>query len=175
MRPLVLLCGAVDRLARVAALAGVAALMGAMSLTVADIVLRRLFGFALIGTLDLVQLCIMAAAFLAIPYGFVTGGHVGIEMATDRLPPRALALAKTTAALAGFAFMTAVGWFGLEQAVLQHGYGDVSQTVGIPMIYYWLPLLAGTGLSMLATAVLAARFFVVALVGRDPAESERCA
>ena len=163
----------VDRLARIAALAGVAALLGAISLTVADIALRGLLGLALIGTLDEVQLCIMATAFLVIPYGFLAGSHVGIEMATDWLPVRMLALVKAATALVSLAFMTAVGWFGLEQAVLQHGYGDVSQTIGIPLIYYWLPLLAGAVLSMLATAVSTARFLILAITALDPVEQAR--
>ena len=173
MRSFVALYDLVHRLARIAALAGMAALIGAVLLTVADIALRQLLGVAVIGTLDMVQLCVMTAVFLAIPYGFLTGSHVAIEMATDALPPRALALVKAAAALAGCLFMAAVGWFGLEQATLQYGYGDVSQTIGIPMIAYWVPLLAGAGLSILATAVLAVRLLIEAAIGVDPIGAER--
>ena len=170
MRPFALICRAVEKLAGTVALAGVAMLAGAMSITVADILLRRIFDFAMIGTVDMVQLCIMATAFLSIPYAFVSGSHVGIEAATDLLPARALALVNSTAALAGFGFMAAVGWFGLEQAQLQYGYGDVSQTIAIPMLCYWLPLLAGAALSVLATAILAVRFLIHAATGCDPLE-----
>jgi TRAP-type C4-dicarboxylate transport system permease small subunit len=172
MRPFALICRTVEKLAGTVALAGVVMLAGAMSITVADILLRRIFDFAMIGTVDMVQLCIMATAFLSIPYAFVSGSHVGIEAATDLLPERALALVKAAAALASLGFMAAIGWFGLQQAMLQHGYGDVSQTIAIPMLYYWLPLLAGAALSVLATTVLSIRFLIQAATGRDPVEPE---
>jgi TRAP-type C4-dicarboxylate transport system permease small subunit len=163
---------AAGHLSRIVAMAGIAMLAGAMAITMADILLRRMFAFAMIGTVDMVQLCIMSTAFLSIPYAFVRGNHVGIEAATDLLPVRALALVKAIVALASFGFMAAVGWFGLEQAELQYGYGDVSQTIAIPILYYWLPLLAGAALSVLATTVLAVRFLIQAATGCDPLEPE---
>jgi TRAP-type C4-dicarboxylate transport system permease small subunit len=172
MRSFAVVYRAVGHLSRIVALAGITMLAGAMAITMADILLRRTFAFAMIGTVDMVQLCIVSTAFLSIPYAFIRGSHVGIEAATDLLPERALALVKAGAALASFGFMAAVGWFGLEQAELQYGYGDVSQTIAIPMLYYWIPLLAGSALSVLATAILAVRFLVHAATGCDPLEPE---
>jgi TRAP-type C4-dicarboxylate transport system permease small subunit len=173
MRSFALVYRAVGHLSRIVALAGIAMLAGAMAITMADVLLRRMFAFAMISTVDVVQLCIMSTAFLSIPYAFIRGSHVGIEAATDLLPERALALVKSTAALAGFGFMAAVGWFSLQQAQLQYSYGDVSQTIAIPMLYYWLPLLAGAALSVLATTVLVVRFLIHAATGCDPLESGR--
>ena len=34
------------------------------------------------------------------------------------------------------------------------GYGDVSQNIAIPMIWYWVPLLAGAALSWFICLVL---------------------
>jgi TRAP-type C4-dicarboxylate transport system permease small subunit len=158
----------VERLTRLAALAGVAALCAAMLITITDILLRNVASHTIVGVLDMVQLCIMATAFLAIPYAFMVGGHVGVDLATDPLPPRALAALKGLASLAGLAFMGAVGFYGVEQAVLQHGYGDASQTIGIPILWYWGPLILGSALSVAAAAVLALRFAIEACAGRDP-------
>ena len=36
-------------------------------------------------------------------------------------------------------------------------YGDRSQSIGIPMVWYWLPLLAGLGAAALVNLVLAVR------------------
>jgi TRAP-type C4-dicarboxylate transport system permease small subunit len=173
LRSFALAYRAVERLSGIAALAGIAMLAVAMAITMADIVLRRLFAFAMSGTVDLVQLCIMSTAFLSIPYAFVRTSHVAIEAATDLLTECALALVKALAAFAGLGFMAAVGWFGLQQARLQYDYGDVSQTIAIPMLYYWLPLLAGAALAVLATAVLAVRFFLQAITGSDPLQPGR--
>jgi tripartite ATP-independent transporter DctM subunit len=157
----------IERLTLGAALVGMGFLLGAMTVTVADIGLRRLAGYAMIGTLDMVQLCIMVAACLAIPHDFVAGGHVGVDLATDPLPPRSLAAVKAAAALAGAVFMAAAGWYGGEQAVLQAGYGDSSQTIGIPMLWFWLPLVGGAGLSALAAGAMAVRFALAAVTGHD--------
>ncbi len=159
---------AVDRLTLAAALLGVVALFGAMLITVGDVLMRNLLGVAVIGTLDMIQLCIMATAFLAIPYAFMTGGHVGVELFTDPLPPRGVALVKAIAAAVGLLFMAGVGVYGWGQAAQQIAYGDSSQTIGIPMAWYWAPLLLGAALSVLATLALALRFGAQALTGRDP-------
>lgn len=162
----------VERVTRITALVGILGLFAAMLITVGDILLRKVAGHTIIGVLDMVQLCIMATAFLAIPHAFMAGGHVGVDLATDPLPARALAAVKGVAALAGLAFMAAVGLYGLDQAVLQHGYGDASQTIGIPILWYWAPLLAGSALSVVAAGILALRFFIEAFGGRDPVAAE---
>jgi hypothetical protein len=40
------------------------------------------------------------------------------------------------------------------------------------MLYYWVPVLAGAALSVLATTVLSVRFLIHAATGFDPVEPE---
>ncbi|WP_440995831.1 TRAP transporter small permease [Arhodomonas sp. SL1] len=136
--------------------AGVVVLGMAIVLTVADIIARALLGRSLSGLVDITQLCVMVMAFWAIPYTFMRGGHVGITAATDWLPPRGRALLDALAAIAGAALVALIGIYGYEQAVMALRYGDSSQTIGIPMIWYWGALLSGCALSLLATVVIAA-------------------
>lgn len=143
-----------DRLTRALALAGAALLVVCMLVTVADVALRRTVGIAIIGTVDLTQLFVMAAVFTAIPYAFLTGSHVSVDLFVDRLGPRAAELGKAFGALLGCILMALVFRYGLAQAQLQLAYGDVSQTIGIPILWYWLPLLAGGALATLATLLL---------------------
>jgi Tripartite ATP-independent periplasmic transporter, DctM component len=49
IRPVALICRAVEELAGIVALAGIVMLAGATAITVADILLRRIFDFAMIG------------------------------------------------------------------------------------------------------------------------------
>ncbi len=135
---------------------GVLCLLAAVALTVGDVALRRSVGVAVPGTVDLTQLCVVACVYAAMPYTFLVGGHVAVEVITERLPPRAVALCELLALLLSLALMLGLFRYALDQAILQHGYGDRSQTIGVPILFYWTPLLAGLLLSALACGLLAA-------------------
>lgn len=158
----------IDRLLQIVAFAGIAVLAVAVVIVVLDVVLRSTIGFAISGTVDITQLCVMAVAFWVIPLTFMRGGHVSITLATDWLPTRVNAVLDGLAALGGFAFVGLALRYGIEQASLAAAYGDVSQTIAIPMIIYWAFLLSGLALACLATGVLALRYFALAATGYDP-------
>jgi TRAP-type C4-dicarboxylate transport system permease small subunit len=159
---------AVATVARVVACAGVLMLVLTMLMTVADVVLRQTAKIAVAGTVDITQLLVMTAVFTAIPSAFFGDSHVVIELATERLRPRAVAVFRAIAALAALAFVAAAFWYGWDAALQQHGYGDRSQTIGIPILFYWVPLLAGFALSAVAAALIAVRYTLFALRGEDP-------
>ena len=144
-----------ERLSAGLAAAGVACLLAATALTVGDVLLRRAVNVAVPGTVDLTQLCVVACVYAAMPYTFLSGGHVAVEVLTDRLPPRGVALCELLALLLALALTLALFRYGLAQALLQHGYGDRSQTIGVPILWYWTPLLGGLLLSALACGLLA--------------------
>jgi TRAP-type C4-dicarboxylate transport system permease small subunit len=159
---------AIAAFTRVFAAAGVLMLVVTMLVTVVDVALRRTVQVAVAGTVDITQLFVMAAVFTAIPFAFFSDSHVVIELATDRLRPRIVAVFKAVAAVVGLGFLAAALWYGWDAAVQQHGYGDRSQTIGIPILLYWIPLLAGFALSAVTTALLAVRYALFALRGEDP-------
>lgn len=142
-----------------------------MLVTVLDIVLRKAGLFSWPGTIDVVQLCIMTAAFLSIPFAFITDGHVSVEILSERLGPRGQAVLRVLAAALGLVFMVAIAYYGLGAAMDQVSYGDRSQTIGIPIIWYWLPLLTGAALSVLATLLIFLRALLVVVTGREGAHA----
>jgi TRAP-type C4-dicarboxylate transport system permease small subunit len=144
-----------ERVLKLLSLAGTAAIALGALLTMADIGLRSVSTLTVKGIVDIMQLCVLAGAMLAIPHGFITDQHVAIDLFVERLPARVQVALRVFAALLGIAFLAAVFWFGLQQAMTE--YGDRSQTIGIPMIWYWVPFLAGMGLSVLASLVVAMR------------------
>lgn len=156
---------------------GILFLVLAMAVTVTDIGLRLVARVSLAlfdtplnliipGVVDITQLLIMAVAYLAMPYAFTTESHVAVELLTDRFGRRGKALASAFGALMGLGLMLLIAIYGLAQARLQFGYGDSSQTIGIPILWYWVPLLVGAALSVVATALLALRHLVEAMGGR---------
>lgn len=132
-----------------------------------DILLRHSIGFTVPGTVDLVQLGVMASFFLALPSAFLHDANVGVDFITDPLPPRGLALVKAFCALLGAGFMAAITWYCAGQAWLQIEQGDKSQTIGIPIALYWGPLLAGCLLSVTTGLLLTVRHGLVALGHSD--------
>ena len=155
-----------ERLCHAAAVFGIACLIGVIGIVVTDIVLRRSLGYTVIGTVDLTQLCVMAAAFWSIPYAFMRNAHVRVDLVTEKLPRRGRALLDGLAALTGFGLLALLLWMSWDQALLRWEYGDQSQDLGIPMIFYWLFLLSGFLLAGIATLALALQHFAVAFAAQ---------
>jgi TRAP-type C4-dicarboxylate transport system permease small subunit len=144
-----------ERLLRLLSLAGTAAIVLGVALTMTDIGLRSVSTLTVKGIVDIMQLCVLTGAMLAIPHAFLTDQHVAIDVFAERLPPRAQAALRLAAAALGALFLGAVTWFSFWQAMTE--YHDRSQTVGIPMIWYWTPFLAAVALSVLANVLLMVR------------------
>ena len=139
------------------ALLGTAAFLVAVGLTVTDIALRSVSGLTVHGLTDIVTLCTMVGAMLAIPYGFATDQHVSIDVFTSRMPARLQRALRIFAALLAFAFLGGAFWYAIPQVMTAYTYGDRSQSIGIPMVWYWLPLLLGLGAAALVNLYLAMR------------------
>lgn len=165
---MVLLFRAAQVAAAWAAKAGALCALTAGSVTCLDIVIRNFGGQGILGTVDITQMLIMATAFLTIPYGFVSDSHVSVEIGVERLPFRLQAFCKMLAALLGAALMLAIGWYGIGQFLTVGMMGDRSQTIGLPMVWYWYPLLAGSFFSFAVALVVAVRHAATALTGHDP-------
>lgn len=160
------------RFARVVALLGMLGLGGAMLATVLDVGLRPL-DEGIFGVVDLVQLGVMAAAWLAIPYAFLTDSHVSVDLLAQNLPSRLASLLKALGAGLAAGLMALILFYGWQAAAQQAQFGDVSQTLGLPRTWYWAPLLFGAALSVLATALIAVTALLAALrgaaLGKEPA------
>jgi TRAP-type C4-dicarboxylate transport system permease small subunit len=146
-----------DRALGWVAYAGVLALMLAVAVLIVDIATRKSIGFSILGMVDINQLAQMACVFLVLPLAFLRESHITVDFITDRLPARWRAAIEALSALLGAALLAAILWNSVGQALIQLRQGDKSQTLGIPMIWYWAPLVAGTALSMLAVLLVGAR------------------
>lgn len=140
--------------------------------TCLDIAIRNFGGQGILGTVDITQLMIVGTAFLTIPYGFMSDSHVSVDVGISWMPLRAQALCRAFAALLGGALMWAIGWFGIGQAQTVAMMGDKSQTIALPMIWFWYPLLGGAFFATALIVLIVLRHLVVMITGRDivPAE-----
>lgn len=142
------------------ALVGVLALMAGTAVLMVDISTRKTLGFSILGTIDLIQLAQVACVFLVLPLVFLRESHIAVDFIADRLPPKLHALVEIASALLGIALLAAILWYSWEQAAIQVRQGDRSVTLGIPMLFYWIPLLGGTLLAILASVFVLLKVFV---------------
>ena len=154
-----------DRLA----LAGVLALMSAMLVVMADIVARKALGFSIKGTIDIQQLAQIACVFSVLPLAFLRESNITVDFLTDRLPPRPLAGLRCAVQVLCAILLAAIAWYSAGQAFVQVANGDRSQTLGIPMAFYWAPMLLGTVVSIAATLLLALKYGLHAAYGSTDA------
>ncbi len=134
-------------ISRLTAWGGMCLLLLAMGTTTFDVILRHINKEGIYGSVDIVQLLIMGAAYLSIPYGFLKQSHVSVTIIADMFSHRFNAVTHFLAAILATGLMMAIAWFGFQQAMLHLEYGDISLTLAIPKIYYWIPLLFGSLLS----------------------------
>lgn len=146
----------IDRLMEVLAGVGVLSYCAAAAVSVADVIGRR-FGMPVVGVVDLVQLFVMAGAWLCIPWGFTVGAHVGVDFLLERMPAGAARGLQALAALIAAGLMAMILWKCLGAWQMQALLGDKSQQLGIPMSYFWVPLLVGAGASILAALAVVIR------------------
>ncbi len=141
------------------AMLGIFALVAAIAVVIGDIIWRRLGGGSFIGSVDLTQLSVMIAVSMSIPYAFSNGGHVRIDLLGGALGARGKWMLDICASLLGAAVTAFLCWLSAKRGWEVWTYGDVSQDLAIPMVFFWAALVSGLGLSALVCLVRAARIF----------------
>ena len=113
-----------------------------MLVTVADVVLRALASTPIRGTLEIVELLLACAFFLALPAAFLRDEHIVVDI-VDGLRPRWVPSLRRLAGLLGVAVMAVMAWQGWIAAQDTLVFKDVTSDLALPRIWYWVPVLAG--------------------------------
>lgn len=129
---------------------GVALLVIPIMLTCADIIWRRVIGGAFIDTFDITKLSLVAVAAWTIPYGFVHGSHVTVDLIVERFPARFQLLIDGLIHAASALLFVFLGWMALDAAMLHYSYHDTTQNLELPVVYYWAVFILGLALAALA-------------------------
>jgi len=109
-----------------------------------------------IGTLGFAAVLLLIALRLPVAVAMGVVGALG-DFVTDRLSARWRALVRGAGELVTLALMIAVTWYSFAQAGIQIAQGDKSVTLGIPILAYWVPTLAGMLLSCMAVVIVVLR------------------
>lgn len=152
---------AIRRAIQIAAIIAFLSILLAVLLTITDIILRvgshitvPFSGYrqtwAVPGVVDISQLLVMVAASLAIPYAFFHKAHVAVDLFDVLLPKSIRLFTAVISGVMGIGVLLACLYYGSLEMLQQMEMNTISSTIGIPYIVYWLPLLSGFLLSVLA-------------------------
>ena len=156
LRPLFSLQGPMrvfDGLLNLLAACAAAMLLMVMLSIGADVSLRALGGGSLIWALELSEHSLLIMVFLGMPWLAREGGHISVELVTDRLPEaRRRALTRLTSVLVALL----LAWLALWAARLSLADWRAGiLTIGIyPIPRYWLSAIVGCGLLLTALEFL---------------------
>ncbi|MGR3805711.1 TRAP transporter small permease [Marinibacterium profundimaris] len=131
---------------------GVIAYGLAALVTVADIIGRR-FGLPIEGVVDLVQLFVVGGAWLVMPYAFLSAAHVSVDFLVENMPRGLAVPLKLFAGVLALGLLGLMLWQGFLTFRTRTMFGDTSQQLGIPIAWYWYPLLVGLAVSLIAVVV----------------------
>ena len=133
---------------------GALALAAMILLTIADILMKNLFRRPITGVFELVEFLMVIVVFFGMPEVFRSQSNICVDVADHLVEGKARAAIRTFGALTSLFFLLILGWAMLSPAWDTIAYPQNTQEVGMPMFAYWLPILAGTALTIFMAAVV---------------------
>ncbi|MFP4108937.1 MAG: TRAP transporter small permease subunit [Desulfonatronovibrio sp.] len=151
----------INALARRISQLGQAAMVLAMSVIVANIIMRALWN-PLPGSYELVEILGAMILSLGAAYCAVARGHVTVTLLVDKLSKRKQAAVDMLTSLISLIFISAIGWGLINYALSALKKGLETSTLSIPL--YPVYLLVAAGLILLALTALVELLKSIALV-----------
>lgn len=130
------------------------AIFAMILLTIADVLMKNLFNRPVTGVFELVEFLMVIAVFFGMPEVFRSHSNICVDVVDHLVKDRGRTVIRTFGALASLFFLLILGWAMLGPAWDTVVYPQSTQEVGIPMFAYWLPILAGTALTIIATVMV---------------------
>ena len=129
-------------------------LVAMMLITVADVVLRHIFSRPIHGVIEIVELFLTGAFFLALPAAFLREDHIVVDIVDHKYPGAVVWLKRLSTGLAVIVLVV-MAYQGALVASDMITFGDVTSDLSIPKIWYWVPVLIGIVGGAIAAAWMA--------------------
>jgi TRAP-type C4-dicarboxylate transport system permease small subunit len=142
------------QISRYVSFGGAIFLAAMMMITVADLILRRLFNLPITGAYDLVQLFLVGTVFLSIPEVFLNDENIVVDFVDHIFGRTAVGLLKVIANLAALVFLAVLSWRMIQPALDSVRFNEVSPDLSIPMVVHWALMITGIVLALPAAAWL---------------------
>lgn len=132
-------------------------LSGMMVLTVIDVALRKLIGYPLRGTFEIIELGLACTIFFALPAVFIRRQNLVVDFLDRLISPSATSILDWLGTALSAAVLFVMLWQMALLAEDMHAMGDITADLAIAKLWYWIPLLAGVGASALVSLVFVIR------------------
>jgi TRAP-type C4-dicarboxylate transport system permease small subunit len=155
----------IQRLSRIAGIIAIGILVGMMLFTVLDVFLRAVFNRPLPGSVDVIEIGMVAVGFLGLSLCAMREMHVKVDLVVSLLPKRAQRIIVSFGYLIGLGICILLSWQAFQEGIAVRELNTLSSTLEIPVFpFYWVVAL-GFALLCLAILVFLARSLTQAIKG----------
>jgi TRAP-type transport system small permease protein len=133
------------------------ALVAMMLITIVDVALRVTIGELLLGSVELVELALVAVVFLALPETLLRDSQIVVDAIDLAVAPRMLRLVRAVASLVTLLLVGVVAWRMVLPALDTLEIGDRTSDLQVSLFWYWLPMIVGGVAATAAAAYVAWR------------------
>ena len=130
-----------------------AAVLGMMLITIADITMHNLLRRPIPGTFDLVELLLVVVVFFGLAEVFLSESNITVDVIDHFINSRARRSLSAVALVITFGFLVLLAYAMMGAAVDTVSFPEHKQETGFPTWLYWIPILFGTAMALLATVV----------------------
>ena len=124
-----------------------------MAVTIYDVLANNLFKRPFRGTYELVELLLVMAVFFGLPELFRRQLHIVVDVVDHFVSPAARQRLMLIGAVVTLAFLLVLGYAMINPALDTLQFPESRQDTGIRTTFFWLPIVVGTGLCVLAAAL----------------------
>ena len=128
-----------------------------MLLTIADVFLRKVFSWSILGTVELTEFMLVILIFFSLAHTEILNGHVKVDLVMSRFGERTQGLFDMATQLACFILSGLITWSTLVYSEKMRASGEVTQDLWIPI--YPFIYVVGIGCAIL-TLTLLIKFFM---------------
>jgi len=146
-----------DLCARICVALSAVFLVGMMLLTVIDVALRKLMGYPLRGTFEIIELGLACTIFFALPAVFIRRENLIVDFLDRLISPTAVSILDWLGMALSAVVLSVMLWQMVLLAEDMHTMGDITADLAIAKLWYWIPVLAGVGASALVSLVCLVR------------------
>jgi TRAP-type C4-dicarboxylate transport system permease small subunit len=129
------------------------ALLVMMLVTILDVTMRLVINELVLGSVEIVQLALVASVFLALPETFLRGEHITVDVIDQVVSAGTLRWLRFAATLVTTVFVGLLAWRLIPPALDTLEVGDRTSDLQLSLFWYWLPLVVG-GVAAALTMVL---------------------
>lgn len=130
-----------------------AALVVMMLITIVDVSMRFVLNELVLGSVELVELMLVAVVFLALPETFARDDHITVDVLDQVVGPKRVRLARRVAGLVTAVLLIVMAWRTVPPALDTLVIGDLSSDLLISLFWYWVPIVVGCAGAAIAAVV----------------------